>query len=509
MKQLMAALAAIVAFGGLVGAPVARASQDPAATCTNYPTYGTQLRSPYLPDEAEAALSATWDAREQPGDAQFSYLVYVPESVPEGPVPLVVTVHGLLGSAKQHISQTDWQSVADANGFVLVAPNGHRRWDHDYDSVDARFVRDVIADVRIQNCVDAYRIYVTGHSNGGFMTHRAACEFGDVIAAGASYAAGDIAGAGECPASGTRPDGSQIPGWERVPLGMWHGTDDGVIAYAAGRRGLRKWLERHDCDTVATTSLDAFGSTEQYGNCLEGVSITFRTLNGHGHAWPDGCGGQNSGTGGSVSCEPEPGTGPWPSARNLADELWSFLSQHRRDAPAVEQEVSAMRVPTPPSTALVTGTTTEGVESGIDSVATFERTEDISVTPGRLRTELVLRVSYDGDAAGLGATHPVCPTSNAGSGTQSMPDRTVTVSAEDIHGRAVSAEIQTEPFVRVTSDGTTEHLESVIVALDGEFDARNTVLRASYAGDVVKFWWGCGGPPARYKETRRPMASQA
>ena len=483
-----------------LGATTATAAATP---CVNEPTGGTQIRAPYLPAEAEAVLQGTWAEREQPGDAQFSYLIYVPSSVPEGAVPLVVTIHGLAGNAKQHLAQTNWQTVADENGIVVVAPNGHRRWDYDHESIDIRFVRDVIADVRARGCIDASRIYVTGHSNGGFMTHRAACDMGDLLAAGASYAAGDVSGS-PCPSDGSWPDGNTVAGWEPVPLGLWHGTNDSVVGYPAGRRGLRKWLERHDCDTTPATSNDAFGSYEIYGSCLAGVSVSFRTLNAHGHAWPDGCGGNNSGTGGNVECEPAPGTGPFPEAVDLARELWAFLSTNRRHTPAAAQPAPALRAPAAPTTATVTEAADDGVEGGFDSEATFRRTSGLDAGPHGLRVKFVFRVAYGGDGAGLGSSHPVCPTSNPGPGTQSMEGRTVTVSAEDHSGRVVSAEVPTEPVVVTTADGTTEHVEVVRVGLPGHFHPNRTVLRASYAGDLVKFWWGCGTPPARYKETIGP-----
>lgn len=490
-------------LSGVVEAPTSAAADgSEPTTCANTPTGGTQIRAPYGPPELEAAMQSTWAAREQPGDGQFTYLVYVPATVSAGPVPLVVTIHGLAGNAKQHLAQTNWQTVADEHGFVVAVPNGHRRWDNEHDSVDIRFVRDVIADMRARNCIDASRIYVTGHSNGGFMTHRAACDMGDVVAAAASYAAGDVSSS-PCPSDGRWPDGTTVAGWEPVPLGLWHGTNDSVVGYPAGRRGLRKWLERHDCDTTPTTTTDAFGLTEVFDHCRAGLSVAFRTLKAHGHAWPDGCGGNNSGTGGSVNCEPAPGAGPFPEAVDLARELWAFLSAHQRRTPAAAQPAPALRAPAAPSAEIATGAAGDGVEGGFDSEATFRRTY-LDAGPQGLRVEFVFRVAYDGDGAGLGTSHPVCPTSNPGPGTQSMEGRTVTVSAEDRWGRVVAAEVPTEPVVVTTPDGTTEHVELVRAALPGSFHPNRTVLRAGYEGDVVKFWWACGTPPARYKETLQP-----
>ena len=469
-------------------------------SCENTPTAGMEVRTPYLPDAAATAVAGAYAERQQPADVQHAYLVYVPATAPAGPLPVVVTMHGLLGSAKQHVAQTNWQHTADTHGFILVAPNGHRSWDYTHGSVDTDYLRDVVADVRAKNCVDDRRIYVSGHSMGGFMTHRVTCDLGHIFAAGASYAAGDLSNGGAC-TPGFDADGNPVPGWERMPIANWHGTDDGVIAYAGGRRGIDKWVARYDCDSTPAVTDDEYGSSERWTNCLDGVEVQLRTYDGHGHAWPDGCGGQNSGTGGSVACEPEPGTGPWPAATDLTEEIWTFVSQYQRSEPAAPLPPPSPDAPTGRDASIATEAVAGGVETGIDSAATFHRTSGLTVSGRALSVSFVFRVAYDGDGAGIGASHPVCPTSNPGPGTQSMPNRVVTVSAVDRSGQTVSVDVVTEPVVVENSDGTTDHVELVHAELPGRFHPNRTVLRAHHAGDALKFWWACGTPPARYKET--------
>ena len=496
--RLRAALVSACALAsGLAVVAEAKAAET---SCENIPTAGMEIRSPYLPDEAEGVVQSVYAQREQPADLQHSYLVYVPPTASDDPLPVVVTMHGLLGNAKQHVAQANWKDTADAHGFLLVAPNGHRSWDYTQGSVDTDYLRDVIADVRANNCVDDRRIYVSGHSMGGFMTHRVTCDLGDVFAAGASYAAGDLSNGGGC-TPGIDAEGQPISGWERMPIANWHGTDDGVIAYAGGRRGIAKWVERYDCDSTPAVSEDVFGSIELWTNCLDDVAVQFRTFDGHGHAWPDGCGGQQSGTGGSVDCEPEPGTGPWPAPTDLTEEIWSFLSQHQRNAPAVALPPPAPDAPANRDGTIATDAVSGGVETGIDSEATFRRTSGLSVSGRGLTVSFVFRVAYDGDGAGLGASHPVCPTSNPGPGTQSVPNRIVSVSAVDRAGHTVSVNVTTEPVVVQNGDGATEHVELVHAELPGRFHPKRTVLRAHHPGDALKFWWACGTPSARYKET--------
>jgi len=505
-RTVRAAIVTITVLAATLVAAVAAPADESGGECFNAPTVGLELRSPYLPAEGEQALRDGYSIFEQPADTQHHYLIYVPSSIGDAPVPLVVTMHGLGGSAKQHVAQTRWQETADEHGFVLVAPNGHRTWDYADGSVDEGYLRDVVADVRARNCLDERRLYVTGHSNGGFMTHRATCDLGDLFAAGASYAAGDLTNRGPC-TPGLDPAGEPVPGWERMSLGTWHGTDDAVVGYGAGRRGMAKWLDRYDCDTTPVTVADEFGDTDTWGACLDGVTLRFRTLDGHGHAWPDGCGGAQS-TGGSVECTPEQGTGPWPGPTDLTKEIWAFLSQFEREAPAVDQTAAALpgpsRQPTAPTAeGVLADPAGDGIESGVDTVATFRRTAPLVAGDSGLAVELVFRAEYGGDGAGLGDSHPACPTSNPGPGTQSMENRVVTVSAEDRDGDIVSLDVVTEPFVTQRPDGGEDHEELVQIVLPGDFDPDHTVLRARFAGDLVKFWFGCGTSAASYKETIR------
>ncbi len=63
---------------------------------------------------------------------------------------------------------------------------------------DVAFARAVIADIRLNDRVDASRIFATGFSNGGMMAHRLACALADQLSgiAAVSGASGEFEGAG-------------------------------------------------------------------------------------------------------------------------------------------------------------------------------------------------------------------------------------------------------------------------------------------------------------------------
>jgi polyhydroxybutyrate depolymerase len=515
-----ALLAAAVLLSTLTVVPVvatvAPSTARVPAPCTNTPTGGsTELRSPYAPQPLEDALAAQWASGREVGDQPRSYLVYVPQSVSPGPVPLVMTIHGLLGNARQHFAQTQWAAVADRHGFVVIAPNGRRNWDNSQGGIDDDFLRDVVADMRARNCIDARRIYVTGHSNGGFMTHRMACEHADLFAAGASYAAGDVENKPQGgPCSAERTD---LEGWEPMPLGLWHGTDDTIVDYAVGRRGLAAWIERYDCDTPPmSTSADAYGSTEVFGSCARPdvveraaatgrpFTVLFRTLDQHGHAWPDGCGGHNAGTGGTVECDPSANTRPHPQATELAEEIWSFLSQQVRAEDAPVQPLPSPDPPAGPDPGDALGWIGDGVVSGMDSSGTLTRIDStgnditgqrVAQDPTGIPVRLRLDVATGGDGAGVGPSHPLCPTASPGPSTQTMPGRPVTISLTDSRTGATSTST-----VATRLDDGAEIAEATFAALSRSPSATMTV-RARVEATALKWWWVCGTPPVFYKET--------
>ncbi len=124
--------------------------------------------------------------------------------------------------------------AAAERGMLVVAPDGtenragKRYWNATdaccagplaKDVDDSTYLADVIANVAADHAVDPDRIYVMGHSNGGFMSFRMACDHADVIAAIAS-----LEGA-------TYDDPAACDPAEPVSVLAVHGTADDTIGY--------------------------------------------------------------------------------------------------------------------------------------------------------------------------------------------------------------------------------------------------------------------------------------
>lgn len=103
------------------------------------------------------------------------YVVYAPEGLPEGPVPLIVVLHSRGGNEEQVLEQ--YKSVADGMKAVLVAPRGpltggfdRYSWQRNLeDEAAVRKIKETIAAVKAEKSIDATQVYLTGETQGGKM----------------------------------------------------------------------------------------------------------------------------------------------------------------------------------------------------------------------------------------------------------------------------------------------------------------------------------------------------
>ncbi len=128
-----------------------------------------------------------------------SYLVYVPEGF-KGPLPVVFVLHGggnsrgLASKTRQLERYTQMNEIAARDGFIVIFPAAYEGNWNDGRGVDfmpaqkqniddVKFIKQVLEEVARQHAVDRRRVFATGVSNGGCMSHRLAAEAADTFVA--------------------------------------------------------------------------------------------------------------------------------------------------------------------------------------------------------------------------------------------------------------------------------------------------------------------------------------
>ncbi|MEU0071853.1 PHB depolymerase family esterase [Streptomyces sp. NPDC006332] len=219
------------------------------------------------PAKSAAALTEVTNFGANPSNLQM-YL-YVPDSVTAHPA-VVVAVHYCTGSGPAMYSGTEWASLADRYGFVVVYPSVTRASKCFDVSSPQALKRDGGSDpVGIKSMVDwvtrtygadTSKIFATGISSGAMMTNVLLGDYPDVFAAGAAFAGvpfGCFATTNgsewnsEC-ANGTISHTPQewgnlvraaYPGYTgpRPRMQTWHGTEDDVLRYPNFGEQIKEW----------------------------------------------------------------------------------------------------------------------------------------------------------------------------------------------------------------------------------------------------------------------------
>ena len=153
-----------------------------------------------------------------------------------------------------------------------------------------KYLTAILDDAAIKVRVDPKRVYFVGHSNGGFMSHRMACDKSERVAAIVS-----LAGANWKTLSKCNPT-------DKVSVLQVHGTLDNTIAYNGGsnfgfvypsaNETVQGWATKNGC-TGAIASLpgtlnidtNVLGAetTKAAFTCANGGAAELWTMTGGGH----------------------------------------------------------------------------------------------------------------------------------------------------------------------------------------------------------------------------------
>jgi predicted esterase len=101
------------------------------------------------------------------------YVVHTPEGLPEGPVPLIVFLHGRGGNEEKIIEK--YKGVADSLKAILVAPRGpltggfdRYSWQRNTEEdVAVKKLKATITAVKAEKSIDGTKVFIVGDKQGG------------------------------------------------------------------------------------------------------------------------------------------------------------------------------------------------------------------------------------------------------------------------------------------------------------------------------------------------------
>lgn len=304
----------------------------PAATATAAPTPTTTTPAltptpapaqPTIPAAEPGATtgSMTFDGIER------TWRLYVPNSLPaDERVPLVVGLHGGLGSGEQFARNSGFDDEAEAGAFIAVYPDGvGATWNGGRccglaaatDVDDVGFIAALIDQVEADYPVDPARVYATGHSNGAIMSFRLACELSGRIAA-IAVVAGSLE-TGDC--SPSRPVSVLLIHGDadlNHPLEGGQGPNSiANVDFTSVADTMETIRAAMSCEAATTSAEDGGVTTTTWSACPSGADVQLKVIAGASHAWPGS-------TGISIS-------GPPSQLLDATSTIWSFLGPHRAD----------------------------------------------------------------------------------------------------------------------------------------------------------------------------------
>ena len=233
------------------------------------------------------------------------YLIYVPSNIDQSSkTPLLFSLHGYGGSAIRNIEYSNFRSIADANGFIVVFPQGapytsqlvsssshwnSGGWTTGSNVDDVDFIDTIIDQSLSKHNIDSNRIYSTGMSNGGFMSYHLACNLSSKIAAIASVT-GSMTFETYDDCNPSHPTSVlQIHGAQDTTVPFEGNTTLGMKSIP---NSIEYWALYNSCNSDPTIAISDFFEEgysiqfDYYENCLNNVSVELVLHSSMRHTWP-------------------------------------------------------------------------------------------------------------------------------------------------------------------------------------------------------------------------------
>jgi len=218
-----------------------------------------------------------------------TYDVYQPESYDDSvAAPMMLNLHSLVtGGTAIGIFRLFSQQTArsESGGYIVVEPSGTGMnpddpvsWNAgeaccnppERDHVDdVGFVAEVIDRVFAQLCIDERKVYASGMSNGGYLSHRLACELPRRIAAIA-------------PVSGSFSQELVCVDGRAMPVVQISGELDNL---ASRQASVDRWLGTNECGDATTEEVDRDMTCTTHTDCRDGVEVMHCVVDDGNHCF--------------------------------------------------------------------------------------------------------------------------------------------------------------------------------------------------------------------------------
>ncbi len=233
------------------------------------------------------------------GGVTRNYYKYLPTGYQASEnLPVVFILHGLGGNAQQ-MTLAGFSLIADTARIIAIYPDGltnaggQTAWNNgtllSSAADDISFFNKMMDEMILNQNANPSKIYVTGFSMGGIMTHHLACALNGRIAA-----IGPMAGT-----MATSDISTCVPVYA-TPVIHLHGTADGTVPYNSGAlpslslvpQTMAFWRNVHSCAATADSTRIADTANDGitvdrfvYNNCNPLGSVELWRFNGADHIY--------------------------------------------------------------------------------------------------------------------------------------------------------------------------------------------------------------------------------
>ncbi|MDQ1295059.1 MAG: hypothetical protein QG608_2944 [Actinomycetota bacterium] len=272
----------------------------------------------FTSEASAASLTQVTNFGNNPG--KMNMHVYVPNA-PQAKPAIIVAMHGCGGSGQGFYSGSEFGSLADKYGYIVIYPTATQSagFGNCFDTwSDAAKRRDGGSDpvsiISMINYVvkqyngDPARVFATGSSSGGMMTQHMLAVYPDVFKAGAAFMGVPFScfvNAADYPPFSSKCTGGSMnkspqewgdlvrkanPNFTgtRPKIQLWHGTSDTLVPYSLLKESVEQWTNVFGLSQTPTStdSIRSGWNRQRFAASSGGVPVEAISVQGVGHALP-------------------------------------------------------------------------------------------------------------------------------------------------------------------------------------------------------------------------------